>query len=243
VAEARARGEVVTMEISQPLVAYLCDTTARVLYHSSHGEPYPVKEMDYPHATMNRGEERGQRGQEGGEGCCHSTDDISSSPGASERDGGGEGTKGGGEYDEDETLKLIFSTPIVMIECTYLEDSFAYEAERRGHVVWSYLRPILIQHFTSPPSAADTSPHSTFILIHFSLRYSDEDIVAFFMDPNRCMLPNPSQSPPPPHTNPHHMSTTSTCSSGSGDGADKSSSPPHLILWLDTGIVRLWYQF
>jgi hypothetical protein len=217
VAAARARGETVTIDIIQPLVAYLCDTTARVLYHSSRGVPYPVETVSYPHATLNNFNGQHSAEEEGERGCCSHTDansemSLSSSPlPPLSRDD---------EENEAETLKRIFSAPIILIECTYLEESLSQEAERRGHVVWTFLRPIIAQHFLSS-SPVSASPHSTsFVLIHFSLRYSDEEIVSFFMDSERCQLPSPSQSPP----------------------QERQDLPPHLILWLDTGIIRLWYQ-
>jgi ribonuclease BN (tRNA processing enzyme) len=249
VMEARARGETVTVEFYQPLVAYLCDTTARVLYNSSQGAgAYPVEPIDYPHATMNNNNSSSGRSGGGEGGCCHSSEETQ---GLKE----GNAPAEAGEYDEEETLRLIFSCPIVMIECTYLEESFAQEAERRGHVVWSFLQPILLQYFTSLSSFSPPHghSHSSFVLMHFSLRYSDEDIIAFFMDPNRCLLPNPSQSPhrppfplSPPLDGPLPQDSNSGSCSSKGDG-DKDSDcplpPPHLILWLDTGIVKLWYQF
>jgi hypothetical protein len=207
VAAARARGEIVTVEIIQPLVAYLCDTTARVLYSRHEGGiPYPAEEMSYPHATL---------GHEGGreEGCCHE-DHSSLPPPPLTRE----------EVErEEEILRRVLSAPVILIECTYLEETLCHEAERRGHVVWTFLRPIIAQHFSSSSSSLTGSPsplHTTFVLMHFSLRYSDDEIVSFFLDSERCRLPSPSQTPP----------------------SDQPDLPPHLILWLDTGIIKLWYQ-
>lgn len=193
VAAARSRGETVTVEFYQPVLAYLCDTTAKVLYPKEI--PYPVEESQYPHATMNSSSDE--------DCCCISETSIEA--------------KSSNDYNEEQVLQSIFSCPIIMIECTYLEESFSREAERRGHVVWTFLQPIILRHFTSNESTPQ--PTTTFILIHFSLRYSDEEITSFFMDSTRCHLINPSQSPP------------------------NENTPPHLILWLDTGIIKLWYEF
>ena len=65
-----------------------------------------------------------------------------------------------------------------MIVCTYLEQSLSVEAARRGHITWHGLRPhALAQRAADRPS--------TWVLIHFSLRYSDEHICGFFRDPLR----------------------------------------------------------
>jgi hypothetical protein len=53
------------------------------------------------------------------------------------------------------------------------------------------------------------------VLIHFSLRYSDEDICGFFRDPLRSGI---------------------VLESTDLEGV----RPPDLVLWLDSGVVPLW---
>jgi ribonuclease Z len=142
----------------------------------------------------------------------------------------------------------ILASPVVLVECTYLEESFSAQAGRKGHVVWegaSGLGTIVKQHlFPSPlcdnhsdktagggagagdvrregPCSCSSSaqPQTTFVLIHFSLRYSDAEIRNFFLNAGRTGL----------------GSSVSTEDGGWG-------VPPHLVLWLDTGVVQLWYQ-
>jgi ribonuclease Z len=59
--------------------------------------------------------------------------------------------------------------PVVITECTYLHDTELERADRVGHTVWSRLRPVVEAH-----------PETLFVLIHFSLRHSDQDVLDFF---------------------------------------------------------------
>lgn len=59
--------------------------------------------------------------------------------------------------------------PVVITECTFLDDADLERAARIGHTVWSELRPIVEAH-----------PETLFVLIHFSLRHSDAEVVDFF---------------------------------------------------------------
>lgn len=63
----------------------------------------------------------------------------------------------------------LFDYPVIVTECTYLDDAEEARADRVGHTVWKQLRPIVAAH-----------PDNTFVLIHFSLRHSDREVVAFF---------------------------------------------------------------
>jgi ribonuclease Z len=63
----------------------------------------------------------------------------------------------------------LFEYPVIITECTYLEDQERERAERNGHTLWSQLRPVVEAH-----------PNTIFVLIHFSLRYSDAEVLAFF---------------------------------------------------------------
>ena len=63
----------------------------------------------------------------------------------------------------------LLDYPVVVTECTFLDDDQLERARRIGHTVWSELRPIV-----------EANPATTFVLTHFSLRHSDPEIVAFF---------------------------------------------------------------
>ena len=72
----------------------------------------------------------------------------------------------------------LYRYPVIVVECTFLEESDLKEAESRKHIHWSHLEPVIHAH-----------REITFILIHFSLRYSDRDIATFFGKPGR-LRPN-----------------------------------------------------
>lgn len=65
----------------------------------------------------------------------------------------------------------IFEYPVLFTECTFLYDSELERANEKQHIAWSQLRPIIEKH-----------PENTFVLTHFSLRYSDREILAFFSE-------------------------------------------------------------
>ena len=65
----------------------------------------------------------------------------------------------------------IFYYPTIIVECTFLYDDDLQEATKRKHMHWLNLKSIIAKH-----------PDNLFILIHFSLRYSDQDIEKFFSD-------------------------------------------------------------
>ncbi|WP_338675136.1 MBL fold metallo-hydrolase [Streptomyces sp. SCSIO 30461] len=63
----------------------------------------------------------------------------------------------------------LFTYPVIVTECTFLYDSELERADRVGHTVWSRLRPVVEAH-----------PETLFVLTHFSLRHSEQDILDFF---------------------------------------------------------------
>jgi len=68
-----------------------------------------------------------------------------------------------------EKYQELFDYPIIIVECTFYCNETLDRANRDGHIHWSQLEPIVTSH-----------PNTTFVLIHFSLRYSEEDIYQFF---------------------------------------------------------------
>jgi len=63
----------------------------------------------------------------------------------------------------------LFDYPVIITECTYLDDSQRERADLVGHTVWSQLRPVVEAH-----------PETLFVLTHFSLRHSDQEVLTFF---------------------------------------------------------------
>jgi ribonuclease Z len=62
-----------------------------------------------------------------------------------------------------------FEYPVIITECTFLDDTELERADRIGRTVWSRLRPVVEAH-----------PQTLFVLTHFSLRHSDQQVLAFF---------------------------------------------------------------
>ena len=58
--------------------------------------------------------------------------------------------------------------PLIIIECTFLEDEHYEEAVSRKHLHWKDLEPIV-----------KANPTNTFILGHFSCRYKDDFLIEF----------------------------------------------------------------
>lgn len=58
---------------------------------------------------------------------------------------------------------------VVITECSFLYDKHDAQAEKTKHTKWKDLEKV-----------ARKWPKTTFILIHFSMRYSNKDIVEFF---------------------------------------------------------------
>ena len=68
---------------------------------------------------------------------------------------------------------LTSGFPTIIIECTFLYDDDYENSKQKKHIHWNDLKPIIISHDTI-----------IFILIHFSLRYKDNDIKLFFDQQN-----------------------------------------------------------
>lgn len=67
---------------------------------------------------------------------------------------------------EDES---VIQFPIIIIECTFLLKEEESRSKSANHVHWNLLEPIVRKH-----------QEITFILIHFSTKYSDEFILKYF---------------------------------------------------------------
>ena len=114
------------------------------------------------------------------------------------------------EHDVASGGRKILTCPNIVIECTYLEDDKHDEAVKRGHIYWGALRP-----YVAASARGDHGEPSTFILCHFSLRYTEEGIKEFFEDPGRCGV------------------RVATREAG-------LTRRPDLVLWLDMGLHELW---
>ena len=79
----------------------------------------------------------------------------------------------------DTTINVFKSNPgilkyhVIMIECTFLYDDDYEQSLKKKHIHWRSLKPYVIGN-----------PHIIFVLIHFSLRYTEPDIIAFFKKEN-----------------------------------------------------------
>lgn len=65
----------------------------------------------------------------------------------------------------------LLEYPVIFTECTFLQEDDEAYADERLHTYWGQLKPYIEQH-----------PHCQFVLTHFSLRYSDQEIVSFFKE-------------------------------------------------------------
>ena len=65
----------------------------------------------------------------------------------------------------------ILHFPVVIIECTFLYEDEVGQADSTQHIHWKLLEPYIL-----------ANPFVTFVLIHFSMRYSEEEILQFFCD-------------------------------------------------------------
>jgi ribonuclease Z len=84
----------------------------------------------------------------------------------------------------------LLTYPVVITECTYLYDTELERADRVGHIVWSSLKPIV-----------EANPDTLFVLTHFSLRHSDQEVLDFFADgpPNVLVWAHPKSHLPEQH--------------------------------------------
>lgn len=61
--------------------------------------------------------------------------------------------------------------PVVITECSFLYEEHRAQAVKTKHTIWADLEPVVRKW-----------PKTTFVLMHFSLRYSDKDIRRYFAD-------------------------------------------------------------
>jgi len=66
---------------------------------------------------------------------------------------------------------MLTTYPIIIVECTFLYDDpeVVARANANGHIHWNDLKNVILEN-----------PQVTFVLIHFSLRYSEKNIFEFF---------------------------------------------------------------
>lgn len=108
------------------------------------------------------------------------------------------------DVDKSPTAHKILSCPVIMIEYTYLEDNRSEEAAKRGHVWWGGLLPYV------------GASSQTWVLVHFSLRYKEQEIIAFFRDEHKCRV--------------------------RWEEGKNPSRPPDVVLWLESGAHELWVE-
>lgn len=61
--------------------------------------------------------------------------------------------------------------PVVITECSFLWEEHRAQAVKTQHTIWADLEPVVRKW-----------PKTTFVLMHFSLRYTDDDIRRFFAE-------------------------------------------------------------
>jgi len=115
--------------------------------------------------------------------------------------------------EEQAITRVLEKCPVIMIECTYLEESMLQEASARGHICWAELVPFVAKS-VQKRKQREGIMHQTWILVHFSLRYMDEQIDEFFRDQEQSKLIL--------------------------DDNETHDMPPDVILWLDSGPKELW---
>ncbi|KAG9256574.1 RNase Z [Emericellopsis atlantica] len=64
---------------------------------------------------------------------------------------------------------------VVITECSFLIEEHREQATRTKHTIWTDLEKVIRKW-----------PKTTFVLMHFSLRYSEEEIVGFFKEMEDC---------------------------------------------------------
>jgi len=76
---------------------------------------------------------------------------------------------------EKEGKENIYRFPLIITECTFLgiDEDDPKRAEKTKHTLWSELKPFVVAH-----------PNITFVLIHFTHRYSEKEIREFFAKEN-----------------------------------------------------------
>lgn len=62
----------------------------------------------------------------------------------------------------------VFAYRILIVECTYLYDEQEEASRCNKHMLWRDLLAQILKH-----------PETTFVLVHWSLRYKDEEITKF----------------------------------------------------------------
>jgi ribonuclease Z len=63
----------------------------------------------------------------------------------------------------------IFKYKVIMVECTFLYDDDYEQSLAKKHIHWKTLRPYVVENL-----------EIIFVLVHFSLRYTEPDIATFF---------------------------------------------------------------
>lgn len=64
---------------------------------------------------------------------------------------------------------IILTMPMIIIECTFLYPEEEENSIATKHIHWYHLKPYVI-----------ANPSTIFVLIHFSLRYKDQEIIEYF---------------------------------------------------------------
>jgi ribonuclease Z len=72
-----------------------------------------------------------------------------------------------------ERYRELFDFPVIICECTFIDDKEKVLEGDNKHIVWSQLKPYILKY-----------PEITFVLIHFSQSYKNYEIIDFFNKEN-----------------------------------------------------------
>jgi ribonuclease Z len=78
---------------------------------------------------------------------------------------------GSGDDDGSERADSGTGVKVVITECSFLREEHRAQADKTKHTIWADLEPVVRRW-----------PRTVFVLTHFSLRYSDDEVRRFFED-------------------------------------------------------------
>ncbi|CAD7959910.1 unnamed protein product [Amoebophrya sp. A25] len=172
--ELKKTGGLVNVEEVKPFLAYLLDTTVQVFGEGCEG---CLKEMNDINSSS----------RSTSASCIFYAPASKARPLSGDiyeaclcrvpKSGSGGGPSNGVTLDLLHAQReLLFSCANIVIECTFLatggmtEEDADREAVKRTHTSWGHLRKYVLGH-----------PECTFVLVHFSRRYKDEQIKEYFV--------------------------------------------------------------
>jgi ribonuclease Z len=112
--------------------------------------------------------------------------------------------------------ELLATYPVIFIECTFIFPDHKTAADESMHIHWSELKPFVLTH-----------PNTTFILIHFSKRYGDDEIRQFFAREKAEEKEKITNEPVPTDK------AAAACSSSTSTTNQERQPLDNIVLWLN----------